>query len=105
MTHPLLHEEAVERGDGEPYANFGFLDQRAGIQWVKENIAKFGGDPENITVFGQSAGAASVLAQICSPMNHGLFQKAIMQSGAGLGYFNARQDTLEHAQASARGSL
>ena len=99
MTHPLLHEEAVERGDGEPYANFGFLDQRAGIQWVKENIAKFGGDPENITVFGQSAGAASVLAQICSPMNHGLFQKAIMQSGAGLGYFNARQDTLEHAQA------
>ena len=46
MTHPLLHEEAVERGDGEPYANFGFLDQRAGIQWVKENIAKFGGDPE-----------------------------------------------------------
>ena len=99
MTHPLLHEEAVERGDGEPYANFGFLDQRAGIQWVKENIAKFGGDPENITVFGQSAGAASVLAQICSPMNHGLFQKAIMQSGAGLGHFNARQDTLEHAQA------
>ena len=76
MTHPLLHEEAVERGDGEPYANFGFLDQRAGIQWVKENIAKFGGDPENITVFGQSAGAASVLAQICSPMNHGLFSES-----------------------------
>ncbi|MCQ4965971.1 carboxylesterase family protein, partial [Bifidobacterium pseudocatenulatum] len=40
MTHPLLHEEAVEGGGGEPYANFGFLDQRAGIQWVKENIAK-----------------------------------------------------------------
>ncbi len=51
-----------------------------GIQWVKDNIALFGGDPANITVFGQSAGAASALAQSVSPMNDGLFQRVIMQS-------------------------
>ena len=58
------------------------------IEWVKNNVAVFGGNPEAITIFGQSAGAASVLAQICSPMNENLFQRAIMRSGAGLGMFN-----------------
>lgn len=89
FAHPQL-------GDA---ANFGFLDQQAGIRWVKENIEAFGGDPNNITVFGQSAGAASVLAQICSPGNTGLFQHAIMQSGGGLGYFNAHLASLEEIQA------
>lgn len=60
FAHAMLEKEAV---DGRPCANFGFLDQRMGIQWVKDNIALFGGDPANITVFGQSAGAASALAQ------------------------------------------
>lgn len=92
LAHNRLREEAEARHDDEPYANFGFLDQRAGIRWVVKNIAAFGGDPENITIFGQSAGAGSVLAQICSPLNRGLFQRAIMQSGAGLGMFN-RQPT------------
>ncbi len=67
LAHNRLREEAEARHDDEPYANFGFLDQRAGIRWVVKNIAAFGGDPENITIFGQSAGAGSVLAQICSP--------------------------------------
>ena len=53
FAHAMLEKEAV---DGRPCANFGFLDQRMGIQWVKDNIALFGGDPANITVFGQSAG-------------------------------------------------
>lgn len=94
-SHNRLREEAEARHDDEPYANFGFLDQRAGIRWVVKNIAAFGGDPENITIFGQSAGAGSVLAQICSPLNRGLFQRAIMQSGAGLGMFNRHQQSLE----------
>ena len=95
LAHNRLREEAEARHDDEPYANFGFLDQRAGIRWVVKNIAAFGGDPENITIFGQSAGAGSVLAQICSPLNRGLFQRAIMQSGAGLGMFNRHQQSLE----------
>lgn len=57
LAHNRLREEAEARHDDEPYANFGFLDQRAGIRWVVKNIAAFGGDPENITIFGQSAGA------------------------------------------------
>ncbi|MBW3083483.1 carboxylesterase/lipase family protein [Bifidobacterium phasiani] len=95
LAHNRLREESLARGDGEPYANFGLLDQRAGIRWVRGNIAAFGGDPENITVFGQSAGAGGVLAQICSPTNRGLFGRAIMQSGAGLGMFNRRQQSFE----------
>ena len=91
----MLEKEAV---DGRPCANFGFLDQRMGIQWVKDNIALFGGDPANITVFGQSAGAASALAQSVSPMNDGLFQRVIMQSGGGTGLFNRHLWSLEDAQ-------
>jgi len=54
-------------------------DQRAAIIWVKENIDKFGGDPELITIFGESAGAGSVSAQMMSPHNTGLFQRAIVE--------------------------
>ncbi|MBQ2085111.1 MAG: carboxylesterase family protein, partial [Oscillospiraceae bacterium] len=57
--------------------------QQAGTRWVKRNIAAFGGDPENITIGGQSAGGMSVTAQLCSPQNEGLFQKAIIMSGMG----------------------
>lgn len=65
----------------ESPANFGHLDQQAGIHWVKRNISAFGGDPDNITIGGQSAGGGSVLSQLVSPQNEGLFQKAIIQSG------------------------
>ena len=76
---PQLKEEAGVTG------NYGLYDQMTAIQWVKDNIAAFGGDPENITIMGQSAGAASVQLQSCSPLTKGLFSKAIMSSGCGLG--------------------
>ena len=79
FAHPWITAE-----DPEHPANFAFLDQAAGIAWVKRNIANFGGDPENITIFGQSAGAMSVLVQMCSPKTKGLFQKGIVQSIGGL---------------------
>ncbi len=77
----LCHPEITAEAANAP-ANFGHLDQQAGTQWVKRNIAAFGGDPDNITIGGQSAGGGSVLSQLASPQNEGLFQKAIIQSGA-----------------------
>ncbi len=94
----FAHRDLEDESGSCPCANFGLLDQRAGIAWVKENIAAFGGDPNNITMFGQSAGAASVLAQSCSPMNERLFNKVIMQSGGGVGVFNEHIWSLESAQ-------
>jgi len=76
----LCHPEITAESPDAP-ANFGLLDQQAGLRWVKRNIAAFGGDPDNITVGGQSAGGGSVLIHITSPKNKGLFQKAIIQSG------------------------
>lgn len=76
---PELKEEAGFTG------NYGLYDQMTAMQWVRDNIASFGGDPENITIMGQSAGAASVQMQCQSPLTNGLFQKAVMSSGCGLG--------------------
>ena len=78
LAHPELTKEAGAHG--EIGTNFGLLDQQAGIRWVKRNIAAFGGDPDNITVFGQSAGGRSTWIQVTSPTNAGLFGKAIIQS-------------------------
>ena len=77
----LCHPEITREAPGAP-ANFGFLDQQAATRWVKRNIAAFGGDPERITIGGQSAGGMSVSAQLTNPDNAGLFQGAIIQSGA-----------------------
>jgi para-nitrobenzyl esterase len=79
----LCHAE-ISKENPEAPANFGHLDQQFATQWVKRNIAAFGGNPENITIGGQSAGGGSVLAQLASPQNKadgGLFQKASIMSG------------------------
>ncbi|BCJ97903.1 carboxylesterase/lipase family protein [Anaerocolumna chitinilytica] len=76
----LCHPEITSENPQAP-ANFGYLDQQAATRWVKRNIAAFGGDPTNITIGGQSAGGGSVLSQLTSPQNEGLFQRAIVQSG------------------------
>jgi para-nitrobenzyl esterase len=75
FAHPAL------AGEGSPSGNQGLLDQRLALQWVKKNIAKFGGDPGNVTIFGESAGSADVCYHVASPGSRGLFQRAISQSG------------------------
>lgn len=80
FAHPELEQENDERVSG----NYGILDQIAALKWVRENIAGFGGDPDNITVFGQSAGCMSVQTIISSPLAAGMLKRAILQSGGGL---------------------
>src|SRR4030095_14986397 len=64
--------------------NYGLLDQIAALKWIQDNIAKVGGDPKNVTLFGQSAGAQDASMLMASPLAKGLFHKAIVQSGSGI---------------------
>src|SRR5689334_11757207 len=77
LAHPALAAQP-----GGPSGNYGLMDQQAALRWVQRNIAQFGGNPYNVTIAGQSAGGVSVLAQLVSPGARGLFQRAIVQSGA-----------------------
>ncbi len=76
----LAHPEITKESPDAP-ANFGLLDQRAGLKWVYENIAAFGGDPDNITIGGQSAGGGSVLNHITEPDTYGMLKGAVILSG------------------------
>ncbi|UHG94160.1 carboxylesterase/lipase family protein [Spirosoma oryzicola] len=79
FAHPDLTKESGRDASG----NYGLMDQIASLQWVKQNIAQFGGDPDNVTIAGQSAGSMSVNCLVASPAARNLFKKAIAESGAG----------------------
>ena len=76
MAHPALSAES-ERGIS---GNYGILDHIAALEWVRENVSGFGGDPDNVTIFGESAGGSSVYALLATPLAEGLYQRAISES-------------------------
>ncbi|NLA50278.1 MAG: carboxylesterase family protein [Bacteroidales bacterium] len=81
LAHPELTAESPDRSSG----NYGILDQIHALKWIRDNIEQFGGDPDNVMIFGQSAGAGSVQTLVASPLTKGLFHSAIIQSGGGIG--------------------
>jgi para-nitrobenzyl esterase len=89
LAHPALADANGQSGD------YGLMDQQAALRWVQRNIASFGGNPHNITIFGESAGGLSTLSQVASPQARGLFETAIVESGS----YNLTQASLSGAEA------
>lgn len=81
MAHPALSAEAAKTDGVFASGNYGLMDQQAALRWVRDNISAFGGDPQNITIFGESAGGMSVCSHLASPGSAGLFKQAIIESG------------------------
>jgi para-nitrobenzyl esterase len=89
FSHPELNNE------GHPAGNYGLMDQQLALRWVHENIEKFGGDPNNVTIFGESSGANSALGHIGAPGSAGLFHKAILESASGVDAQSTSLQSLE----------
>ena len=100
FSHPELSRESGRVGSG----NYGIMDQIAALKWVRKNIASFGGDPSNVTIFGESAGSYSVSIQVATPLARGLFQKAIGESGALVGTPRNPSDVSALGEAEGRGA-
>lgn len=92
----FAHPDLTEETDYEASGNYGLLDQVAALEWIQENISAFGGDPENVTVFGQSSGAGNINKLLASPLSKGLFHRAILQSGSA--YTFGRTSSLEQME-------
>jgi para-nitrobenzyl esterase len=86
LAHPALSKESPEHASG----NYLFLDLIASLEWIQRNIAAFGGDPDNVTIFGESGGGAKVSVMMASPLAKGLFHRAICESGIAAAFFPAR---------------
>ena len=92
----FLADKALASTPGGPSGDYGLMDQQAALRWVQRSIGGFGGDPRNVTLFGESAGGLSVLAQLVSPSARGLFQRAIVESGT----YDPAQPSLASAESS-----